>query len=215
MDPSHSLPLFPLNVVIFPESRLPLHIFEERYRTMVTDAIENGTEFGINLLEKNHLHPVGCAVSVVSVVRRYPDGSFDIIVEGVRRYRLLEYHGTQVGYLQGTVEEVADDADMPDEAQQNRVVALYNAILSIGFPQEQPDMFASLTETTTMSFRMAEKAGLDLPAKQRLLEMSSERRRIDFLVEHMETVIPVLREQEQLQKLIINDGYLPAYKPGL
>lgn len=215
MDASFPLPLFPLNVVIFPESRLPLHIFEERYRTMVTDAMEHGTEFGINLLEKNHLHPVGCSVSVVSVVRRYPDGSFDIIVEGARRYRLIEYHGTQVGYLQGTVEELVDEAGMPDEAQQNRAVALYNAILSIGFPQEQPDLFQSLTDTVTMSYRMAEKAGLDLPAKQRLLEMVTERERIDFLVEHMETVLPVLREQEQLQKLIINDGYLPAHRPGI
>lgn len=215
MDAHTSLPLFPLNVVIFPESRLPLHIYEERYRTMVTDAIANGTEFGINLLEKNHLHPVGCSVSVVSVVRRYPDGSFDIIVEGMKRYRLLEYHGTTVGYLQGSIEELYDTADMPDEAQQTKAVALYNAILSIGFPQQQPDLFAGLTQTATMSFRMAEKAGLDLPAKQRLLELVSERQRIDYLVEHMETAIPVLREQDQLQKLIINDGYLPAFRPEL
>src|SRR6267154_5505313 len=80
------LPLFPLQLVVFPGSAIPLHIFEERYRKMVGEAEAAGTEFGIVLAKDGGIVNAGCTVVVESVLKRYPDGRFDVLTRGQRRF---------------------------------------------------------------------------------------------------------------------------------
>ena len=87
------LPLFPLQLVVFPGAAIPLHIFEERYRDMVGEAEARGTEFGIVRTitrgEETGIAHTGCTVTVESVVNRYPDGRFDVITRGRRRFQIV------------------------------------------------------------------------------------------------------------------------------
>jgi Lon protease-like protein len=120
---SELLPLFPLGTVLYPGLPLPLHIFEERYRQLVRDllagpqppafgviAIREGRETGVDGVAA--LFPVGCT-AVLRQVQRYPDGRYDIVTAGARRFRLagLEESGP---YLRGEVEYLAESVG--DEA---------------------------------------------------------------------------------------------------
>jgi Lon protease-like protein len=123
IDMSEMLPLFPLSAVLFPGMRLPLHIFEERYRVLVTDllakpeprrfgviAIRNGREVGVGGVTA--LHEVGCVAAVRQVVP-HPDGRFDLATVGTDRFRLIGLDRSRP-YLMGEIELLPDEHS-PDE----------------------------------------------------------------------------------------------------
>src|SRR5438045_5795008 len=83
------LPLFPLSLVVFPRTRLPLHIFEERYKEMVGDAIRDESEFGIVLARDGGILNAGCTVKVSKVLEMYADGRMDILTLGQRRFEIV------------------------------------------------------------------------------------------------------------------------------
>src|SRR5271165_5275733 len=86
--PSRLIPLFPLRVVVFPRTSLPLHIFEERYKEMVSDAIRDNSEFGVVLATDEGIVNAGCTVSVEKVLHMHPDGRMDIVTSGRRRFEI-------------------------------------------------------------------------------------------------------------------------------
>ena len=88
--PKRLIPLFPLQLVVFPRTHLPLHIFEERYKEMVGDAIRDGSEFGIVLAKEEGVLNAGCTVMVEKVLEMYPDGRMDILTCGQRRFEIVE-----------------------------------------------------------------------------------------------------------------------------
>lgn len=109
---SRLLPLFPLQLVAFPGSAIPLHIFEERYKEMVGEAEARGTEFGIVLAKEGGIVNAGCTVVVEKVLRRYPDGRFDMIARGRRRFELVSLD-QEKDYLRGEVRFFDDEDDAP------------------------------------------------------------------------------------------------------
>ncbi|HEY2013706.1 MAG TPA: LON peptidase substrate-binding domain-containing protein, partial [Bryobacteraceae bacterium] len=110
---SRLIPLFPLQVVVFPRTQLPLHIFEDRYKEMVGAAIEESSEFGIVLAREDGIVNAGCTVVVEKVVERYPDGRMDIVTRGQRRFEIVGLNEDK-DYLQGEVTFFDDeDFDVP------------------------------------------------------------------------------------------------------
>jgi Lon protease-like protein len=123
---SEMMPLFPLGTVLYPGLLLPLHIFEERYRQLVRDLLDNGEapRFGVVAIREGRetgvtgvssLYPVGCT-AVLRQVQKYPDGRYDIVSVGAQRFRLLELDES-APYLRGEVELLPDEAGDPAEAQ--------------------------------------------------------------------------------------------------
>lgn len=102
------LPLFPLQLVVFPGSAIPLHIFEDRYKEMVGQAEAAGTEFGIVLAKEDGILNAGCTVVVETVLKRYPDGRFDVLTRGQRRF-LIRSLDQDAEYLRGEVEYFNDE----------------------------------------------------------------------------------------------------------
>ena len=82
------LPLFPLPLVLLPQNPLPLHIFEERYREMIGEAIDKESEFGVVLAAEGGIVNVGCTATIERVVERFPDGRLDIATLGRRRFEV-------------------------------------------------------------------------------------------------------------------------------
>ena len=80
------LSLFPLQLVVFPRVQVPLHIFEERHKELIGEAIANHTEFGIVRVKDAGISSTGCTVEVEKVLTRYPDGRMDILTRGARRF---------------------------------------------------------------------------------------------------------------------------------
>src|SRR3954463_10119955 len=105
---SRLIPLFPLNVVVFPRTRLPLHIFEDRYKEMVGNALRDESEFGVVLAREDGIVNAGCTVAVEKVLEMDPDGRMDILTAGKRRFDIAAIN-EEKPYLQGEVRFFDDD----------------------------------------------------------------------------------------------------------
>jgi ATP-dependent Lon protease len=205
--PETWLPLFPLNVVLFPRSALPLHIFEERYKLLVNECVERGTQFGIALARDEGMADIGCSASVSSVTRRYDDGRMDIVVGGERRYRLLHYESGRAPYLLGEVAYIEE----PDEAVNgdlaSSTIELFNALLVVAY-KGTGTLVSSARSEAGLSYVIAQKAGLDLPRRQELLEIPGENARLRMLNDYLTELLPRLKRAGEVQRVVQNDGYI-------
>jgi Lon protease-like protein len=169
-----------------PGGAMPLHIFEPRYRKMISEAIEKGTEFGIVLLRDTNLAPVGTTALVEKVTHRYEDGRFDIETRGVRRFRLQSVD-EGADYLRGNIEFFDDEQDLPVSREEAETLFLLTveaaALASAPAPKglDPTDPYPS--------FRSASTLPLDLAFKQQLLNLRSERQRLAQLTAYLETWI--------------------------
>src|SRR5918997_5705066 len=115
-------PLFPLSIVLLPSEILPLHIFEERYKVMIGECLDEGREFGIVWLSDDGLKDIGCTAAVAQVLERMDDGRMNILVRGARPFRLLRKI-EDLPYPAGDVEFLDDDdpdaePDLAEEARE-------------------------------------------------------------------------------------------------
>ena len=113
MEPQ-PLRLFPLPVVLLPEEGLPLHIFEDRFKQMIGECLEEDLPFGVVLAEKRGVRQTGCTARVIHVIEKLPDGRMNILTRGERRFRLLRTYSHRP-YPLGDV-EFLDDAPGPPPA---------------------------------------------------------------------------------------------------
>ena len=205
---SERLPLFPLQVVLFPGSALPLHIFEERYKQLVTECIASSGEFGVSLLQGGELVAIGCTAGVVAVVHTYEDGRMDIIVEGRRRYRVERVETEAAPYLVGYVNYLEPRGEPTDPELSAETIALYNELVARVYRQSVPQINPEAI-VPDLSFRLAPKAGLDVEDRQKLLETETENDRLTLLRDHLKDLLPKLDRIEEIERVVRSDGYLP------
>src|SRR5262249_8505206 len=159
------LPLFPLQVVLFPGAELPLHIFEERYKEMIGEAIRQKREFGVVLANEKGIVNVGCTATVDRTLRQYDDGRLDIMTRGRRRFEIL-LPNEERAFVRGAVEFSDDAAETSPEpsARQNAIDA-FNRLQSVtsSDPLEQ-----GAEGDPQLSFRLAQGVP-DLTFRQLLL----------------------------------------------
>lgn len=201
------LPLFPLQVVLFPNSALPLHIFEERYKVLINECVEGKTEFGINLVNDNVVSDVGCTAVVKEVSRRYSDGRMDIVVQGQRRYTLQRYDTLMAPYLVGVVEYLPATDESVDEDLAQATVSLYNKLIATVY-KGKVAVVRPAHVSGELSFLLAQKAGMDLVQRQRLLETPTENERLGMLHGYLADVLPRLQEYKEVERIVHSDGYL-------
>ena len=185
--PKHPLlPVFPLRMVLFPGTILALHIFEERYKEMIHDCLQNEREFGILLARDEKVKSIGCSASIIEVLRRYPDGRMDILVRGQRRFELTELN-QEKSYLRGDAEFFEDEEDKksepPIEKLRQQAARLRERVRKLAETEEPgsntptpaPSPAAS---DALISFQAVAEFPADLGWKQSLLELRSERERL-------------------------------------
>jgi ATP-dependent Lon protease len=199
------LGLFPLPIVLVPTERVPLHIFEPRYRELVGECIERGDEFGILLHQApGAMMRIGTRAAVSEVLRMLPDGRMHIAVEGGERFRLVEMHDDR-SFLTGTVETVVDDDDPPDENDVDRVLALFGQLQeTVGSTREPPRRDAPM-----LDFEIVARVDFGATEKQELLELSSPRTRYGRLVELLERALEVLTYERAIQQSAAGNGKVP------
>jgi Lon protease-like protein len=184
------LPLFPLQLVVFPGAAMPLHIFEERYREMVGEAEARGTEFGIVRTitrgEENGIANTGCTVTVESVVHRYADGRFDVLTRGRRRFQIVSLD-EEKAYLRGEVEYFGDEQSdqVPGELLNRALEAHERLHREIGDREESPAPDAA----NDLSFRLAEGIE-DLDFRSLMLQSRSEPQRLRLFAQFVTDYIP-------------------------
>lgn len=205
--PSIILPLFPLNVVLFPQSHLPLHIFEERYKTLIGECITYDIVFGINFVHEQQIRSIGCTAKVNEVRKRYGDGRMDIVVEGVRRYTLHNLVEAPHPYQSGRISWYDDVDKIADDDLRLRAVELHNTFVRTVFNGSVQEVSADDVRRTR-AFHLVQKSGLDLLQRQVFLSMNSENNRLKFLVNHLESMLPLLVSKKKTEELAKNDGYI-------
>ena len=186
------MPLFPLDLVLFPHTDLPLHIFEERYKEMIQDCLQNRWEFGMLSVQDQSVNDIGCTASISEVLERYPDGRMDIMVRGQRRFELASVN-EEKSYLRGDPTFLDDDASESSDELRRRAIELYDRLKEIAVRDnkslQQPYPTASDTQ---LSYRMMAGLPADLTWKQNLLELRSERERLIQVVPYLEKFIEYL-----------------------
>ena len=192
------LGLFPLSLVVLPGERVPLHIFEPRYRELVGEAMELEEPFGILLEDEQGLRTVGTRVQVTEVVERFEDGRFVVIVEGLERFELVnETEGR--AFRTGEVGPVEDGDDTAPDASRAEAISLFEELRdAVEAEVDTPDR-----DEPELAWALAARVEVDLPTKQLLLESRSERERLELMISHLRSAsaqLELLREQSALVK---------------
>lgn len=177
------LPIFPLDVVLFPGVPLPLHIFEPRYKEMIGECLQDHTAFGIVRVLEQGISQIGCTADIVAVTKQYDDGKVDIVTEGRSRFELLELNQER-SFLRAEVLYVPDEPGKPSEDEIARAVELHAEILRLAGAQQALDHASE----TPLSYQMAGSLPLDADFKQSLLVMRTESERIRTIIQYFETV---------------------------
>ncbi len=202
------LPLFPLNVVLFPGSALPLHIFEPRYRQLIRECLDKRwPEFGVSFLDKDKVSVVGCTAVVREVLQRYADGRCDIVVEGRQRYKIHRVDDASAPYALGHLSFLDDEPGTVDRNLQEETIGLYYTLLDAVYAGRPPSSTIG-PNPSSVSFVIAQKAGMSLHQRQQLLETRSENHRLHLLHEYLKEELPKIQEAQEVQRIIHNDGYI-------
>lgn len=189
-----TIPLFPLQTVLLPRAALPLHLFEPRYRQLAVDlrsGVVPDRRFGVVAIKASavrevelveHVHEIGCT-ALLEESERLPDGRFDILTMGERRFKLLEIDATRAPYLVGRVEWVEDDRMPPAAAEAaarlaSAARAAYERYCESGWDTDTWTMPAPDTPVADLSYLLAADCLLPLPDRQRLLEETHPLRRL-------------------------------------
>jgi len=202
------IPIFPLALVIFPNSKYPLHIFEERYKKLTNDCLAKKSGFGIVSRIGETISEVGVYVEIVDVIKIYETGEMDIIVKGKWRFKRLDLEMHTDGYYLSEVEKVLDketDIDFNLFAELKRHVTDTLRLVNYDINQTFWD---NLDKTNQKSFKIAEKSGLSILQQQELLTIQSENKRLNYLINHFEKLEEKLGENKIIKGIILGDGYL-------
>lgn len=193
---AETLPLFPLGTVLMPGAALPLHIFEPRYRQLTVDLVTGSVpdkQFGVVAVREGwapdddglqSLHTIGCTAEVRDV-RRLPDGRYDIVTRGGRRFRLLEMDADSKPYLLGSVEYLPDTETPPPAGMTQMLSAAARAAhrrycstawKSGDWSEPAPDV-----EPGTLAHVLAADCLLPIDDRQHLLEQVSPTERLRMI----------------------------------
>ncbi len=205
--PDSRLPLFPLGVVLLPGEPIPLHIFEPRYREMVQVCLDADQPFGILYASEAALATVGCTARIRKVAARYDDGRLDIVAVGEERFAIEEIHRDR-SFLTADTRPVGDAAHEDDVAARQQAIARHMKLLELAGKTPRPSRYG---REGPVSFVIGRSAGLDLRAKQQLLEMDSEASRLQFLADHLEEMLVRLQKAREIRDLARGDGYAGGF----
>jgi Lon protease-like protein len=189
------LPLFPLDLVLLPGVPLPLHIFEPRYKEMITECLEQEKPFGIVRSSEEGVAGIGCTAEIVSVTKKYDDGRMDILTRGVSRFEVLEVNEER-SFLRAEVAVVEDEPGKPPAELVEQATHLYAEIAKLAGAEPSPadpERTAAREGPDNLSFQLAGALPLDLDFKQSLLSTLSEAKRLEAVVEYLQAVLPGLR----------------------
>ena len=198
------IPLFPLELVLFPGMPLPLHIFEPRYREMIAECIAGNAPFGVVRAQRDGLAIVGCTAQVVRVLRRYPDGRSDILTQGIDRFEIEQLDNSRT-FLQAQVDMLPDSGPAAERSAREECVALHfeaQHLLGAGEGTMQLNLDAPV------AYLLAAAMPADLNFQQALLTMRSDRERTQTLLAYYREILPKLRSGAKASQRASTNGHI-------
>lgn len=202
------LGLFPLNLIVFPGEHLNLHVFEPRYKQLVTDCLESGGTFGIPAFVEKEVR-YGTEVKILEVTKEYEDGKMDIKTLGIRSFEILDFQNPWADrlYAGGLVSFLEYD-DHEDAELKLRLIDLVSEL----FRNLQVADKLKVTKQTGL-LDIVHKIGLDITEEYELLKMNSEKERLHFTIQHLKRMMPALERAEQAKEKINQNGHFKHMDP--
>ena len=175
--------LFALGIVLLPTERVPLHIFEPRYKELIGESLEDGADFGLLYADEDGIREVGTLATVTEVLERFDDGRLNIVVEGGDRFRVAEMTRGR-SFMTALVESVEDDPETVEADTAARAAGSFRALATLAEAEaEEVD-----ESSPQLSFELAAQVELAPDAKQRLLELRSEEQRLVLVAQLLDAV---------------------------
>ena len=171
-----NMPLFPLNIVAVPKERIPLHIFEPRYKRMIKDSIKTGDPFGIVLKDDKGVKSIGCSVKIIRVLKEHPTGEYDIIVQGQQCFRIKDKVQENNQLWIGNVTYLEDQESAPADLLEKTRDQYLHILLKLGLNE---DMERHMSKSR--SFDFIEFINLPNKIKQQLIETNDENQRLEII----------------------------------
>ncbi len=197
------LPIFPLDLVLFPGAPLPLHIFEPRYKELIAECLEQKKVFGMVRAKENAVAEVGCTAAILSVIKEYEDGRLDIATEGKQRFSILQLNHER-SFLQAEVAWFEDEGIS--------AVPQKDAETAIKLHEQLFEVLGQAVEVEknvpALSFYLANELPVDLDFKQAILEMKSEAERLETLIEYYRATIPKVEKTLRAREKASGNGHV-------
>jgi Lon protease-like protein len=204
------LPLLPLNLVVYPNEKLNLHIFEPRYLQLVNECFAQQTTFGIPAFIDDKIEKYGTEVRILSLEKKYEDGRMDIRTEGLRVFHLVKfdnpvankmYAGGEVEFMEEGIYQAASEKLTTDIL--NKINKLYS-LLQLKFD-------VNIERIQYLSYEIAHRVGLSVEQEYEILTTATEAERQQYLLNHLERVIPIVADMEKTKKRIRMNGHFKTF----
>jgi Lon protease-like protein len=196
------LPLFPLEIVVFPGAPLPLHIFEPRYKEMIGECLSQERPFGMVRAKENAISAIGCSARIIDVIKKYEDGRMDIAAEGAQRFEIIQVNQER-SFFQAEVAFFDDEPSVVSKSAADTIVQLHEQLFAVMGQTVEVDRDAAY-----LSFRLAQDLPVDLDFKQTLLEMKSEAERVEILTEYYRATIPKIENSLRVRQRASGNGHV-------
>lgn len=205
------IPIFPLGIVVFPQETVHLHIFEPRYKQLIRECRDSQKPFGIPVVLDNRLQEIGTLVRISEVVQEYENGEMDIKTEGIKIFRSLEVIRS-----------------VPDKLYGGAIVNYPHNVEDNGNPRLMQTLITGVKEVHRLlniskdfkkaddqlrTYDIAHHAGLSVQEEYELLGLFMELQRQEYLKRHLQKVLPMLMEMEQLKEKVKQNGHFKNLSP--
>lgn len=199
------IPIFPLNIVVFPGEALNLHIFEPRYKQLISECIRDKKSFGITTVLDTKIEELGTSMDIIEVVKEYDTGELDIKTRGMNVFRILEvikdlpeklYWGAIVNYPSNIIEQDNTNIARVILDEVKRLYTLVN--LEEKFPAHK---------TSMISYEIGHLVGLSKAQEYELLGLFTESQRLEYIRRHLNAITPVVKELEEMKARVQRNGH--------
>jgi uncharacterized protein len=199
------IPVFPLGIVVFPGEIVNLHIFEPRYKQLVSECHSEDKPFGIPIIVDKRLNEMGTLVKITEMVKQYENGEMDIRVQGQRVFRILELIKTVPDKLfSGAIVNYPENVEGPGKRE--LMLKVVNAMRELHNLLNITKEF-SKSDEELVSYDIAHHAGLSVEQEYELLGLLWEEQRQEYLKRHLGMVLPVIAEMETLKDKVKLNGH--------
>ena len=207
---THFLPLFPLQLVAYPGEKLNLHVFEPRYKQMVREIDHNKTTFGIPSFINKEIMPIGTELRLLSIEKKYDNGAIDIKTMGIGVFKTEEFYSVAPNKLYPGADikrlKQTDDSDLIlNEKILTRVEELFGVLKMKRKTPKSPSLFRI--------FNIAHYIGLNIEQEYALLTLPSELERQQFVLQHLEQLLPTVKNMEESKKRAQLNGHFKHLIP--
>lgn len=206
------LPLFPLQIVVFPGEGLNLHIFEPRYKQLVKDCEEEGLTFGIPSYIGNKLMTVGTEVELLKVEKKYDNGEVDIRSRGLKIFNIKKYYSVAPDklYAGADIEPLVFEEE-EDIVENEKILVLARELFNyLDIEKSLPD---DVTDFRTWD--VGHHIGLKIEQEFELLQLLRSEERQAYIIAHLKQILPVAKDLENLKVKAQMNGHFKHLKPPI